>query len=63
MRLVLDGALQVRLHVDTLGGFLGGLLQENLINYNDFVMPGVLPGQAALRSGIGPAEMRTLVFL
>jgi pSer/pThr/pTyr-binding forkhead associated (FHA) protein len=52
----------VGLIAGTIGGFLGWLLQENLINYNAFVVQGVLPGQAVLRSGIGAAEMRTLVF-
>ncbi len=45
-----------------IGGALGWLLQENLINYNAHVMPGVLPGQAALKDSLTAGETRLLVL-
>lgn len=46
----------------TLGGFLGWLLQENLINYNAHILQGVLPGQGAVSQAISAEEGRTLAF-
>ncbi len=52
----------VGLLAGTIGGFLGWLLQENLINYNAHVVPGVLPGQGAINTGLTIGEARILAL-
>lgn len=45
-----------------LGGFLGWLLQEHLIDYNAHVSAGILPGQATIKVGLSAEEGRTLIY-
>ena len=52
----------VGLIAGTLGGFLGWLFQEHLIDYNAHVVQGLVPGQAIIRQGLSQSESRVLVL-
>jgi len=52
----------VGLVAGAIGGFIGWLLQESLINYGGKVMPGALPGQGAVSIGLTVEEVRTLML-
>src|SRR5581483_3715624 len=52
----------VGLVAGAIGGFIGWLLQESLINYGGKVMTGALPGQGAVSIGLTVEEVRTLML-
>jgi pSer/pThr/pTyr-binding forkhead associated (FHA) protein len=46
----------------TLGGFLGWMLQEALINYNAHIIASALPGKAAIKAPLSGGETRMLML-
>src|SRR5690349_11757524 len=59
---VVRSRILIGLLAGTLGGFLGWLLQENLINYNAHIVKGILPGQGAISQSLSIEETRTLIY-
>lgn len=52
----------VGLIAGTVGGAAGWFVQEQLINYNAHVQPGLLPGQDAVEIALSTTEYRMLVY-